>query len=358
MRVGSLVYATDQGLGILAHEFYQHGIVTDVVVVQHAHRPTHYEWYPGAKSTPIHKIERSPHLDIIREFCKSMDVVLLFETPFVWSIINYCREQGVKTALMPMYECCPPRAELPYQPDVFLCPSLLDLDYYMDTSRVNKGSSFEPFGRHFGNAVFSPIPVDIAWKERTVARTFVHNAGWGGLKGRNGTLEVERAIPLVKSDARFIIRVQRESREWRALENDTRVSILWGTRPYSTLYEDGDVFLFPEKFNGLSLPLQEAYASGMLVMAGARFPMTMWLPSEPLIPVHSTRKNRISGRCNEFVEAAYDHKHVAATIDAWYGHDITEYSHRGKRWAEQNSWQVLGPQYKSFLQEVVEGRFP
>lgn len=355
MKVGTLCYATDQGLGVLAKSFYDAGVVTDAYVIYHPHRPTHHEWYKNSPGSKIRRVDYSPDLDRIREFCSAMDLMLFFETPFVWSLFVWCREQGVKTVLMPMYECCPPRKALPYQPDAFLCPSLLDLDYY---GRADKNTVATPFAKGFGNAVFSPIPVQQPWKERTIARTFVHNGGWGGLLGRNGTLEIERAIPLVKTPARFIVRMQKELPSWRALEGKQNVDLRMGTQPSGSLYDEGDVFLFPEKFNGLSLPLQEAYASGMLVMAGERFPMVTWLPNEPLIPKTGVRENRIAGRCNTFEEALYEPADIAAKIDEWYGHDISSYSRQGREWARQNSWAVLKPLYESFFHEVVEGAFP
>ncbi len=116
------------------------------------------------------------------------------------------------------------------------------------------------------------------------------------------------------------------------------------------LYSTGDVFIFPEKFNGLSLPLQEACAAGMLVMATDRFPMNTWLPNDPLIPIRGERIIQISGRLRAFKEAMIDPKDIAATIDRWYGEDISSFSESGREWAMRNSWQVLGPKYKELLE--------
>ena len=71
-----------------------------------------------------------------------------------------------------------------------------------------------------------------------------------------------------------------------------KISIERGTRSRGRLFDVGDVFLFPDKFNGLSLPLQEAYASGMAVMSTGRYPASQWLPNDPMIPVdgYETRK--------------------------------------------------------------------
>lgn len=336
MRCGTLAYATDQGLGILAKGFYDHGIVTDVLVVEHGHRPTHREWYPKALSVPIRRLRQSA--SVLRWFCQSVDVMLFFETPFDWELLPFCREHGVRTVLMPMYECMP--ETWPHQPDAIVNPSLLDQQY-------------------FPRGTFVPVPVDVPWRQRTRAEVFVHNAGWGGIGGRNGTREVIDALQYLRSDAKVIIRSQAAD-----IPTSDRAEIRIGTAPQDSLYDEGDVFLFPEKNNGLSLPLQEARASGMLVMATDRFPMNAWLPNDveyqdgeesfvplmanPLIPVRSYEPSRIGG-CVEFQKAVIDPRDVAAKIDEWYGRDIGEYSLSGRQWAEENSWESLRLRYLDVL---------
>jgi len=328
MRVGSLVFATDQGLGYLAKAFYDNGIVTDPIVVRHGRRPTHTEWYPGAPVlsdlTARALIEVDRVLDVV-------DAMLCFETPFLWEVFNRAREKNVRTFLMPMYECMPSR--LPVEPDRYICPSLLDLRYFPDRS------------------VHIPVPVKVKHQLRTRAKVFVHNAGNGGLRGRNGTDELLRAMRLVKSPAKLLLRSQVQ-RDWPPYpELLGKVTLTTGVVPADSLYEEGDVFVFPEKFNGLSLPLQEAHAAGMLVMATDRFPNNEWLPTDPLIKVSHYERSRVAARCVEFDEAILDPKDIAEKIDDWYDADITAYSEAGAEYAKENSWDVLKPRYLRALSE-------
>lgn len=309
---GSIVLATDQGLGYLAKDFYDHGIIHKVFIQKHSSRKTHTDWY------------RPEDIVSDPEELLKCDSLLFFEQVFHWNIIPKARERGVKTVLMPMYECT--QFPFPYEPDLVLCPSKLDLRYYEEK-----------------NATFVPVPVSVPWRLRKKARVFVHNAGNLGLGGRNGTKEVIEAMKYVKSPIKLILR----SQEPIYVQPDPRITLETGQLPFHTLWEKGDVFLFPEKFNGLSLPLQEAYASGMLVMCGNRFPMNTWLPNEPLIPVHHYTKEKIAV---EFDCAHYDPKEIARCIDSWYGKDISEFSTGGKTWAEQNSWEKLKPLYEACLQ--------
>jgi hypothetical protein len=330
MRIGSLVFATDQGLGVLAKDFYDNGLITDVLIVGHGRRPEHPEWYrPG---TPrVGDVRSAAGRKALRDFCSSVDRVLFFETPFDWELFGHCRKEGVKTFLMPMYECEP--KTLPDEPDLFICPSLLDWDCYPKRS------------------VYLPVPVDPShWKRRGKAETFVHSSGHGGLKGRNGTAELLEAIPLVKSPARFVIRSQDPLTTSLPMGcRDDRVEIHVGTLPRDQLYTDGEVFVFPEKFNGLSLPLQEARAAGMLVMATDRYPMNRWLPNEPLIHPSGSRRANVADRCRDFDMAVIDPRAVASKVDEWYGHDAGPFSDSGLQWALENSWSKLKPRYLEVL---------
>jgi hypothetical protein len=114
---------------------------------------------------------------------------------------------------------------------------------------------------------------------------------------------------------------------------------------YDELFSEGDTFIFPESFNGLSLPLQEAYSAGMCVMATDRFPMNTWLPREPLIPVEKYRRDNVGGSCVEFDRAVIEPRLIAATIDNWYGRDISHLSSSGRDWAAEHSWEKLKPVY-------------
>jgi glycosyltransferase involved in cell wall biosynthesis len=366
MKVGSLVYATDQGLGILAKSFYDHGIVTDPVVVRHGTHPTHEDWYP--KAPVVSSLHESHSLAIMRSVCASVDVMLFFETPFVWELIRYCQSVGTKTALMTMYECTPD--PLSCYPDIYLCPSLLDLREFSDRPELVDASvaSFQPcYGTQGVVAYYTPVPVcsdpscpcthKIQWRQRERAEVFVHNAGHGSFHDRNGTKLVIHAWDVLREMSKsipLIIRSQQPGISGKS--KSSNIQFEFGSIPYSDLYTKGDVFLFPERFNGLSLPLQEAYASGMLVMGMDRFPSNEWLPCEPLIPVACYSVTQIGRAYRPFQCAETYPKIVAEHIDSWYGRVIYSFSQRGRQWAEANSWGKVGPRYIDVLERLCGGR--
>lgn len=307
--IGSIVLATDQGLGYLAKAFFDNKLIDIVSVKPHSSRENHYGWYPDRVSE-----------DELLEKC---DTLIFFETPFNWKIIPRARALGIKTILVPMYECT--NYPFPYQPDEIWCPSDLDYKFYQE-----KGENCQKI----------QIPVNIKWELRSKASIFIHNAGNGGLGGRNGTKELLEAMKYVKSPIKLIIRSQIPL-EHPMIKIDPRIDLRIGT--FSDLWVQGDVFIFPEKFNGLSLPLQEAFASGMLVMAGDRFPMNNWLPTSPLIPVLNYKKENIAV---QFDSAQYDPKIIAEKIDYWYNRDISNFSLLGRIYGEKNSWKNLREKLK------------
>jgi len=305
--IGAVVLATNQGLGYLAKDFYDNGVIDKVFVYPHSSRKNHYDWY----NNRVDKME-----DLL-----DCDTILFFETPFDWTIILKARAKKVKTVLMPMYECT--NYPLIYFPDVILTPSDLDQQYYPKGIRINV-----------------PIPKHIKWRERQKALVFVHNAGNGGLGGRNGTKELIEAFKWVKSPVKLIIRSQVPMND----VDDERIEVRVGQ--FDDIWSEGDVFIFPEAFNGLSLPIQEAYASGMVVMCGDRFPMNEWLPKEYLIPVKSYRKETLS---TEFDYAEFSPEDIAEKIEEVYKSDIIITSRKGKKFGEDNSWKKLKAKYLKLL---------
>lgn len=284
------------------------------------------DWYPGAPVVDLRRLDARK----IHDFCRQMDAMLFFETPFSWPLLPWCADNGIRTYLVPMYECHPLSAPRPHK---YLCPSLLDMDY-------------------FPSGTFLPLPVDYPWTQRYCAVSYLHNGGYLGLRGREGTTLLIEAMRHVKSPLSLTIRVQENVKpEYQVMAaRDKRIDYVPLTVPYEELYATADVCVQPQKFNGCSLPLQEACAAGLLVMTTDRYPMNTWLPKGPLIPVAGyDRGVSIGPGYLRFDEARVEPRDVAATMDAWYGRDVSEFSLAGKRWAEEHSWEVLKPRWLEAL---------
>ena len=342
LAVGAMIYCSDQGLGYLARSFHRAGVINSVFIVEHPSHENHFDWYPaGSPRTRIRPLA----VAAIQEWLRSLDVFLALENPFWWEAFAFCRQHGVKTALAVMYECFPRQyfGSPQHTPDLFLCPSLLDLEVF---ARLRSPAC---------RVEHLPVPVEVPWRLRERAEVFVHMAGNGSFRDRNGTVLLQQALPYVKSPIRLILRAQPHGARNILPETarDKRVDVRVGVAPYESLWEEGDAFTFVDAWNGLCLPLQEAFAAGMLVIAGDRFPVSAWLPVEPLVPVSGYREACIGPSYLSFSEAHYDPREVAHVIDAWFGRDVTEWSRRGAEWARAMSWAELKPRYTRLLEEVA-----
>lgn len=344
MRVGTVCYATRQGIGVIAKNFYDAGLVTDVMTFRHSKYPAVGDWYPPGTIELVGRPFNGPAVD---RWLEPLDWVLFVETPFDWGFPQYCRDRGKKTAIVPMYEWWPRNP--PHQFDRIIAPSLLDRDL-------------------IPGSVYCPIPLqERKWVQRSRARRFLHNAGHVGCDEHKGTRQILEAVHHLRNPLDLTVRVQPEAATEfvRVLDqtgwtkNYERFSIghnKEGTltvrieEAHHDLYpDDYDVFIMAEKRNGESLPLKEARASGMVVMTTDRYPMNTWLDRDYLIPAKRTYRTRTSGAYLEFDQCEVDPEDIAAKMDAVYDSDVSEESLRGREWARENSWEKLMPAWRNLL---------
>lgn len=336
MNIGTICYATQSGLGHLAKQFYDAGVINRILLNPHPRYQSFPEWY--------RKEDLYQRQDFLR-FLDKLDVVVIFENAFSqWRVVELAKRRGCKFILIPMYEWTP--NPLPVKPDLILCPSLLDVEY------------FPQYPCQFLNIPVTLGEHAITWRERNIALRFVHNAGHGQVGYAKGTPEVLEAFNKhVKSDAILLVRGQKNEPRIHGLlsqyYNHKKITVVYDDIPYNQLFSTGDVYINAERYNGLSLPLQEAYASGMMVTTTNRFPANTWLPIDPLIPVK--KYDRHSVNHTTFDRAEIDPIDIAKCVDSWYGKDITTYSQMGKRWGEEHSWERMKPIYLECFEQLVRG---
>ena len=347
-RVASLSYACRQGLGWLMRRFFDAGIVTDPIIYRHSHpsRKTLTEWYPPG--TPVVEGRNLSADQEVVDVLRQADVLLCLETFFDWELVNACRRLQVKTVLMPMYEWTPVR--WPAKPDYVLCPSLLDQDFFRDEFP--------------GRCPFVPVPASpVEWKLRTRANRWLHNAGNVGHREHKGTRQLIEAVPLVRNpDFRLTIKAQDSAaltsilNDHPAARDDPRLTVdLDGDQPWERMWDDHDVYIAPEKLNGLSLPLQEAFAAGLPVFTTDRYPANTWLPADTLIPPFRMERACITRSYREFDECVVEPATIAAVINDWQGRDVERFSRAGLQWSVDNGWAKLGPVYRRVLERIARG---
>lgn len=337
MKTGLIARSDNGGLGTLSWEFYKN-LPFDKTIVVYSGRKE-YEWkFPDA----IWSLNL-PNNDL-EAFCRDLDLIVTFETPYNWNLFELSKQYKFKTILIPNYEWTTPDF---IQPSLLICPTLLD---YQEMP--------EP-------KIYLPIPINrdiLPFKLRKKAEIFLFNAGRGGVNSRNQAAQVLRSIPLVKSQVKFIIHYQSQLRattpevqnEFIKLEQDPRV-ILWeGDIPYyQNLYMCGDILIHPQKYGSLSLPMLEASSCGMPVIAMDKFPENTFLSRELLVEPSNTTTSVIQRYVTNYNITP---EALASKIDEIIMTDITQYSIKADKIANKWSWTNLKPLYLDIFDKLVNNK--
>jgi glycosyltransferase involved in cell wall biosynthesis len=330
IRFGLVGKVDNSGLGTLAQDFYKHLKPQKTLVIYGG-----YENHPERFPEGIICEMGMPTLEQIDTFLKDLDVIICFETPYNWTLISEAKKRGIKSVIIPNYEWTTNNP--PVEPDLWLCPSKLDYNILKAEGR---------------NCEYLPIPIDrtkIPFRLRTKAQTFVFNNGHGGSIGRNSAREMIEAISRVKSDVKFIVRSQ------VPIDNmlqDGKTRFIFGEVKKDDLFNDGDVMIFPHKFDGLSLPIQEALAAGMPVITTNFFPHNDYLPKELLFEPDDIGKAKLCEDCREIDLHFIYPKLIAQKIDEIANTDITKYSMEANKIAEEMSWDKLLIKYQELLEKI------
>ena len=328
MEIGFIGYESHSGLGHLMRDFFDNGIVNRVLVVRHPRDQNYADWYPPAVRYTKDRCE---------PFLRGLDVLLLFENAFLWDVASLARQHGTRIVMIPNYEFTP--FPSPVAPNLVLCPSSLDVDYYADQHRT----------------MLLPIPLDTnKIPGRRAAAPACPSTMWDTAAMTGGTEHPGCSKRCSTSRVPYVSSSAAETGEPRVRQlfergwDDPRVTLRYGdVAERGDLWSEGDVYVAPERYNGVSLPLQEAFGWGMLVMTTDRYPMNTWLPTEPMIPVDRYESYHLAV---DFERAVIEPRAIAAMIDQWYGRDISRFSEQGRRWAAEHNWDVMRPKYLDILQ--------
>ena len=347
MRIGLICRADNGGLGAQTHDFYRNMNPAKTLVIDISHLTgfeNHLERYPDAK---VHK----GFLDneAIEWITDNVDVIFTIEIPYNYALFETARRKGVKTFLQYNYEFLDymREPELPY-PDVLMAPS-----------HWNFGKVLEKFG---SKAIvdYLPVPVDrtiFKYRKREQAKTFIHVAGHTLYEDRNGTEIVIEALNYLKKGAKIIIYSQHDlgiPKEKIGKFPQYELEIREGDFKYrDELYKEGDVLIFPRRYGGLSLQLNEAMSSGIVPIMTDVMPQNTMLKQELLLaPIHI---KPIQTRGADIDCYGVDPRLVALKIDEMTGQRIGYLSDWCNKEAEKISWETMKPKYERFFEEVCRG---
>jgi glycosyltransferase involved in cell wall biosynthesis len=346
MRIGLIARADNTGLGVQSKGFFDHitckALVIDFsnMVPNGSYKQTlvpHLERFPGQqvfKWGNVHNVRGDMPKEVIAEFIKDIDILFAMETPYDYNIFEMCRAKGVKVVLQPNYEFLDFPSRLP-MPDLFAAPSLWNFDLFPSPK------------------TFLPVPVNLShFKHTPKEKTFVHVIGRTAHQDRNGTLQFLTALNYVKSDINVIIRGQLQNQTvHNRLPSNINLKIEFENKlNYADNY-DGGVLVMPRKYGGLCLPINEALAAGMPVIATNVAPNNYWLPEEWLVA--STYRGMFKSKRNiDYYEA--DAISLAEKIDEFCQPDFYRKAvGKALGLGESISWGALYPQYINTFQEIL-----
>lgn len=267
MNLGLIARRDNTGLGYQTLAYYKHFQPVKTMVIDLSRlngNPQNLDWYPNEMV-----VDCFPNRLEMKQFLKGLDVVLMAETPMNYELYSLAREMGVKTANVENWEFFDhiAKPELPL-PDLIIMPS---------TWRLQEAQIFAE--NHNIKCVYLHHPVDrqeIPFRQRTTHKVF-HIAGKPAAHDRNGTWDALLAYPelrVITQDERFATQIRS-----RFSHSDvfTKVS-------YKRLYDMGDILVFPRRYGGNCLPLNEALSAGIPVIMPDISPNNYLLPKEWLVP--------------------------------------------------------------------------
>lgn len=334
MTWGLVARADNTGLGNLTWEIWRHLSPDRTVVIDveaYRKQPTHRDRYPG--STWNIGLDCDWSEESIRRFLDGLDTVFTAETPYNPALFSIAREMGVRSVLYVMPELFPynEHPDLP-RPDLYVCPTSYLLDNIPNPKMV------------------LPLPVDrerCRFRTRTSANgTVWHLAGRPALLDRNGSLVVVESSPFVRGKVRLRAQTTKVSgrRAFPNLHTEQREFA-----NYWEAYDDIDLLAIPRRYGGLCMPLQEAASCGIPVIIPNVEPYNAGWPEPLLVEPVIDRARRMAGGIIPL--AAIPPRRLADKVNALIEDDalMEAMSHAMDAWAEQRSWEVMEPWWRSML---------
>lgn len=221
--------------------------------------------------------EDIPDFQEYEKFLKDIDVMLTAETPYTYEAWNWARLLGVKTFCQPNWELFDGliQPNMPH-PEQYLMPSYWHL---------------EEMKQRFPNTIYLPPPViesdfkevrETNLKPKAKPR-FVHVIGKPAIYDRSGWGVIMDALPFTKSDFELVVFSQHEITGY----SDERVKYhVFDIEDQTDLYRGFDAMIYPRRYGGLCLPMNEALLAGLPVIMPDISPNNKILPKQWLLPAY------------------------------------------------------------------------
>jgi len=338
MRIGTIGYANNSGLGVMLKFFRKHLEINSQLVIRWEAKGTNLN---DLRCSFVITSKENLSKEALEKFINfGLDVVLIIEYPFCWDYLKILKEKGIKIVYIPMLDSVRTPILEKYKDfvDLWLC--------------VNKWS-YNIIKSKGWKCYYLPYPIDtdyFKFIQRGENKVLLHNAGYVDFK-RKGTDLVLRAFQkLDKEKVKLIINSQVPLEKYGCLEGvDLRV----GEKPeIMDLYKEGDIYLAPSHFEGNGLPIYEAMACGFPVITTDAPPMNEVVEDKKFLI--KVKNNSHFGEEKVVYEPDLDD--FVFKINFVMNIDLKEVSKRNREIIENKfSWNVLKSQYLDVFQKVIDG---
>lgn len=345
MSTGIIGYLSARGLGTMTHDLRQQLDIRAQIVVPDEGWPYQVDWATGKELYLEKWTAAREDIELWRDYY-GINTLVSIETSYGDNTFRWAKELGMRTILIVMWEAFNPNMAAYKNVDLYICPSF-------------KAYQEIPFD----NKVFLPYPVDtdlFQYRQRTgVATEFIHNAGSGGMNGRKGTTATILAFSIAKQKRPHIELTVRSQVGFDTILPDvdcidvTGVYFEGGRPNREDLYTDGDVLIYPSKYDGHALVSLEGMASGMPVITTDAAPMNeFWRPQESELLVRVEHQEKPNGLVNPHcMSECVDIDDLAAKIVWAADNDMSEISARNRAIVEkEHSWNALKGRWAKVLE--------
>lgn len=328
VKLGLIARRDNTGLGYQTKDYYDHLKPYKTMVIDLSKlngNPQNTKWYPNEMV-----VDCFPNPLQIKHFLKDLDTVLIAETPMNYELYNIARNMGVRTVNVINWEFFDhlSKPELPL-PDAIVMPSMW---HYEDAKNFCEENNVELYQIHH------PVDRDkIKFRPRVTRKVF-HIAGKPAIHDRNGTWEALAAYPnlrVITQDEGLANQIRKRYRH----------SNVFTDIPYNQLFDMGDILLFPRKYGGNCLPLNEALAAGIPVLMPDISPNNHLLPKEWLY--RAVHRGTFTPRTTvDIYEPIIDS--LREKVE-WVKENIEQESLRASKIADTISWETLREEWRKIL---------
>lgn len=324
MRLGLIARADDSGLGLQTQRLAQMLQPTRILVIDFSAcrgMPPHWDRFKDYKNVKRHKGFLND--DVAQWITTGVDTLLTCETDYAdGALFKLAKRKSVRTFLHYNYEFLKNVSNPKHpMPDVFLSPSRWHMD------RLPPAVA--------DRTIYLPLPVENNWSDEKEPKTYLHVIGKHTKEDRNGTELVWRALE--HTDAQFELLVTHQDPV--TLPNDPRIRDLGYVDDLRPLYRRASKLIFPRRFGGQSLVIQEAIASNC-------WPILLENdPYEVGTKIPSTVSHDIVV-CTRIECYTCESQRLADAISG----EVTESNTNAMReWTAQHSFDTMSPQWSRVL---------